>query len=99
MVVGQGTDAGAQPDVPSALGRGRNEHFGRGDDLQAGGVVFADPGFVVAQLVQVFDKFQVAFQGQRRVLSRGVERGHEDAETERGLHGSSSSLGVGRRLP
>ena len=82
LVVGQGGDARAQPDVRGALRRGGDEHLGRRDDLEAGRVVFAEPGLVEAQAVQVLDQLQVALERQRRVLPDRVERGQEDAEPE-----------------
>ena len=82
VVVGQGRDAGAEPDVLGALGHGGDEDLGGGDDLVAGRVVLAEPGLVEAQLVQVLDQLQVALEGQRRVLPDRVERGQEDAELQ-----------------
>ncbi len=82
LVVGQGGDARPEPDVRGALGRGGDEHLGRRDDLVAGRVVLAEPGFVEAQAVEVLDQLQVALEGQRRVLPDRVERGQEDAEPE-----------------
>ncbi len=82
LVVGQGRDARAQTDVRGALRRGGDEHLGRRDDLVAGGVVFAEPGFVETQAVEVLDQLQVALERQRRVLPDRVERGQEDAEPE-----------------
>jgi hypothetical protein len=67
--------------VLGALGRGRDEDLRCRDDLGAGGVVLADPGLVVAQLVEVLDQPQVAVDGAGRVLTRRVERGEEGSET------------------
>ncbi len=71
------------------LGRGGDEDLGAGDDLGAGGVVLADPGLVVAELVEVHDQVEVAFEGQRRVLTGRVERRHEDSETKTIRHEDS----------
>ena len=49
VVIGQRDDAGAEPDALGALGRGGDEQFGRGDDLEAGRVMLADPGLVVSR--------------------------------------------------
>ena len=75
-------DAGAELDVAGPLGRRGDEDLRRGDDLGAGGVVLADPGFVPAELVEVGDELEVALDGQRRVLPGSVERRHEDAEAQ-----------------
>ena len=58
---------------------------------RAGGVVLADPRLVVAELVEVHDQVEVALQGQGRVLSGWVERGHEDSEAKTIRHTSSLS--------
>ena len=65
VVVGQAGDAGAEADVPGALGGGGDDQLGRGDDLPAGGVMLADPGLVVAQ----------AGRGARASRCRGRWRG------------------------
>ena len=66
---------------------GGDEDLRRRDDLAAGRVVLADPGFVPAQPVEVFDQPQIPFEGQRRVLPGGMERRHEDPESEPIGHG------------
>ena len=60
MVVGQAGDAGAEHDVAGALGRRRDGQLGRGDQLPAGGMVLADPGLVVAQVIEPLDQLHVA---------------------------------------
>ena len=82
VVVGQRRHAGAQLDVLGALGRGGDEHLGRGDDLVAGRVVLTEPGLVEAQRIEVLDQLEVALEGEGRVLSHRVEGGQEDAELE-----------------
>src|SRR5438067_986595 len=44
-------------------------------------MVLADPGFVVAELVQPLDQFEIALQRKGRVLIRAVEWGEEDPES------------------
>ena len=100
VVVGQRRDAGAEPDVPGALRGGGDEDLGRGDDLVAGGVVLAEPGLVEAELVEVLDQLQVAFEGEGGVLAHRVERGQEDPELQAavgvdGGHGPPGVRGVG----
>ena len=81
MMIGQRTDAGAQANMVRALGRGGNKHLGRGNNLQAGGMMLADPGFVIAQFIETHDQFQVAFKGEGGVLTRGVKRSHKNTKT------------------
>ena len=44
-------------------------------------MVLADPGFVIAQLVEAFDQLQVTLKGQGRVLPGGVKGGHKNPKT------------------
>ena len=89
MVVGERGHARAEPDVTRARGRGGDEDFGGSDDLEAGGVMLADPRLVVAEAVEPLDQLQVAVEGRGRVLADGVERCEEDAEAHAigGVHG------------
>ena len=89
LVVGEGGDPGAEPDVLGPLREDGDGHLGGGDDLVAGRVVLADPGLVEAELVEADDEFEVALDGQGRVLADGVERGDEGAEGEGPVHGGS----------
>jgi hypothetical protein len=82
VVVGDGDHPGAELDVAGALGSGGDEDLGRGDDLAPGRVVLTDPRLVPAEAVEVLDELQVAFDRERRVLTRAMERRHEDAETK-----------------
>ena len=60
-----------------------DEDLRRGDDLGAARVVLADPRLVVAELVELLDRGDVAGQRGGRVLARRrVERRHEDAEAQ-----------------
>ncbi len=72
-MVGQADDAGAEFDVAGALGGGGDEDFGGGDGFPAGAVVLADPGFVVAELVEQLDQLEVALEGEGGVLAEPVE--------------------------
>jgi hypothetical protein len=82
VVVRHAGHAGPELDVPRALGGGGDEYLRAGDDLRPRRVVLADPGFVVAELVEVRDQVEVAFQRQGRVLTGRVERRHEDSEAK-----------------
>ena len=80
VVIRDADDARAEPYALCAFAGGREEDFGRGDDLPTAGVVLADPCLVEAELVEPGDEVDVAPQRQRGVLARAVERCHEDAE-------------------
>ena len=82
VVIGQAGHAGAETDVARALDGRADEDFRRGNGLPAGGVMLADPGLVVAQLVDPFDQFHVACHAERRILADAVERRQENAEGE-----------------
>ena len=91
LVVGERAHAGAELDAPRALGGDADEDLGRRDDLVAGGVVLADPGFLEAELVEPLDQLEVALERERGVLAGRMERGHEDAEAHRPVEGHQSS--------
>ncbi len=78
VVVGQGDDAGAEADVPGALGGECDEDLGRADDLVAGGMVLADPGLVEAEPVEPLHQLQIALQALGRVLLVRMERRQKD---------------------
>jgi hypothetical protein len=42
-------------------------------------MMLADPGLVVAKLVEKLDEFEVALEQERRILVVGMERRQEDA--------------------
>ena len=68
VVVGQRDDAGAEAYVAGAFGSSGDERRGAADVLVAAGMVFADPGLVVVQLVEVDEQIHVALEGERRVF-------------------------------
>src|SRR5713226_8934766 len=78
MVIRQADYARPKLDGAGALGRGGQVHLGRRDDLPAGAVVLADPGFVETELVEPLDQLHVALQGIGRVSADLMERGHEN---------------------
>ena len=80
MVIRQAGDARAKADVARALDGGADEHFRGRDGLPAGGMMLADPGLVVAQLVDPPDQLHVARHAERRVLADPVEGCEKDAE-------------------
>ena len=71
------------------LGGDGDEDLGGSDDLGPRRVVLADPGLIPAEPVEMLDQLEVAFERQRRVLPRLVERRHEDPEAEMVGHGCS----------
>ena len=82
VVVGQRDHAGAEPDALGALGGGGDEELRRADDLEASGVMLADPRFLIAEPVQPLDQFEIAPQRQRRVLVDRMERGQKNAAAQ-----------------
>src|SRR5260370_27860287 len=93
MMVGQRDDACAEADVARALGSGGQEHLRAGDDLEAAGVMLADPGLVIVQPVEMLDHLHVAVDRQGRVLAQRMEGREKDAGAEiavlyRTLHGA-----------
>ncbi len=78
VVVRQADDARAELDGARALGRRGQVHLRRRDDLPAGAVVLADPGFVETELVEPLDQLQVALEGIGRVSADLMEWGHEN---------------------
>src|SRR6185312_740102 len=57
-----------------------NDELRRGDCLPARRMMLPDPGFIVAQPVQVLDHLDVAGDGQRRVVAPAMKRSQENAE-------------------
>ena len=91
VVVGQRDHAGAEPDVARPLGGGGDEHLGAGDDLEAAGMMLADPRLMVVQPVEVLDQLHVAFDGEGGVLVQRMEGRQENA-------GAQIAVGQGRPL-
>jgi hypothetical protein len=63
----------------------------RGDQLPACRVVLADPGLVVAQVIEPLDQLHVAGQGKRGVLAQAMEGREEDAELHSAMRHAVSS--------
>src|SRR5581483_5621043 len=87
MMVGDADHPRTQHDPARALRRCRDEDVGRRNYFPSGRVMLADVGFVVTELVQPFDQFQIAFIGQRGVLSGRMKGRKKDAE----LHNADAS--------
>jgi len=86
VVIGQRRHAGAEADALRSLGSSRAEHLGRGDNLDAAGVVLADPRLIIIQPVQMLKQLEIALERQRRVFVPGVERRQKDAALEGRVH-------------
>ncbi len=82
MVVGQRHHAGAQPDVPGALGGRRDEHLRAGDQLVSAGVVLPEPGLVEPEAVQRLDPIHVVLQCVGWGLADRMERRDEHPEVQ-----------------
>ena len=94
VVIGQRHDAGAEPDALRALRRGGDEQFGARDDLEARGMMLADPRFLVTQPVEVLDQLEIALDAQRGVFVDGMEGREENAVAQ--LDGHVRSFGKWR---
>src|SRR5271170_3036431 len=93
MMIRHRGHARAQLDMPRSLGRRRNEHFGRADQLEAAGMMFADPDLVEPQPVHMLHQLQVTMEGPGGVLSRRVPRRKERSKLH--THQSSNVSGAG----
>jgi hypothetical protein len=65
--------------VPRALCDTGNENLRRRNDLEATGMVLADPGFVIPEPIEMADEVHVAVKREVRVLVDFVERCEEYA--------------------
>lgn len=82
MVIGQRQHAGLQFNAPRSLRRGRNEQLRTRRNLLSPGMMLADPGFVVIELVEPLHEFQVMFEGQDRILVRRRMRWNECSDSK-----------------
>ena len=80
VMVRERAHARPQPDVARALGRGRDEHLRRRNDLVARRVVLPDPRLVVGEVVEELDQLEVPPERVGGIVADAVERRHEDAE-------------------
>ena len=78
MVIRQGDHAGAELDVLGPLRRRRNEHLRAGDNLEPAGMMLADPGLGISQLIEIFEQPHIALHRLRRVFLQIVKRSEED---------------------
>src|SRR5678809_801724 len=90
MVIRQAGDAGAEHDVPGALGGGADEDFRRGDGFPARGVMLAHPDLVIAQVIEPLDELHVAVHRQGGVLAHPVEGRQENPELQSAMGPTSS---------
>src|SRR5271170_5699000 len=97
VVVGERDDPGPQSDPLGPLRGSGNEDLRRADDLTAGRVVLAEPDFVEAQRIEVFDELEISLQCQGRVGTRAVKRCDEIPKPELG-HWRSPTSRVVRTL-
>ena len=80
MVVGQRHHAGAELDRVGDLTGSRQEHLRRRDHLPSTRVMLTAPELVVAQVVEVRGKLEIALELQRRALAEGMVWCKERAE-------------------
>ena len=89
MVVRERDHPGPEPDAPRALGRRGDEDLRAGDDLEAAGMVLADPRFVIIEPVEPLDELEVALDREHRVLVEGVKGREKNAKPNVAAHGDS----------
>ncbi len=82
VMVRQRHDAGAEPDVAGALRRRGDEHLRASDQLEAAGMVLADPRLVIVQPVEMLEQLEVTLDRQGRVLVVVVKRREKDAAAQ-----------------
>src|SRR3981189_3527158 len=92
MRVGERAHAGAEFDSLGALGGGDQEHFRRRDRLPSGGVMLADPEFVVVKFVERLSEFEVALERELRMLPDWMMRREKHAEAKSLGHSSELLL-------
>ena len=95
VMIGQRNHTGAEPDMAGPLGRGGDKDFRRADDLEAAGMVLADPGFMVVQPIEQLHQVHVALQRERWVFGQIVERRQEDAAAQISFGHARWSPGAG----
>jgi hypothetical protein len=83
VVVGEGNDAGSQPDIARALGGGADKNFGRRNDFIACRMVLTDPSLIEAQRIEPFDELKISVEGRGGVLLYRVKRSEKNSETKR----------------
>ena len=66
---------------------------GEADDLATRGVMLAQPNFVEAKSIEMFDEFQVPLHGKRRIGTCSMKRCDEIPKSQLG-HGRSPSSRV-----
>src|SRR5713101_9650910 len=92
IMVADTHDTGTELDVPGTLRSDGNKDLGRSNDLGAGRMVLADPGLVPSETVEMLDQIEIALQGERGVVTRRMERRHEDSEAKSLRHAASPLL-------
>jgi len=65
--------------MAGALGGLGDEQFRAGDDLEAAGVMLADPGLVVIELVEMDEQLHVAVEAQQGVFAKRMKRGEKNS--------------------
>jgi hypothetical protein len=82
VVVGERIYTRTQLDVFGSFGSGSNHDFRRSDQFRPSRVVFADPGFVISEFIEVLKEFEVTLQSKSGVDTRLVHGRHEDSEAK-----------------
>src|SRR5580658_2676229 len=82
VVIWQRHHAGAKANVLRTLGGGGDEHFRRTDDFEASGMMFANPGLMIVQLVEMLQQLHVALQRERGIFAESMKRSQENAAAQ-----------------
>ena len=96
-VVRQGRDASPDPDLRGPLGGRRGEHERITDELDAPGVVLADPHLVQTQAVEVLHQLEITAQGAGGIAPRLMKGGEKDSEAKSCMHRASLAAARGGR--
>ena len=80
MMIGQRRHPRAQLDAARALRDRCDEELGTSRRLPPAGMMLADPGFVVVELVQPLDELHIVLEGENRILFGWNVRRDEGAE-------------------
>src|SRR2546425_1073702 len=90
---GERDDAGAKPNVARTLRGGRDEQLRAGDDLEAAGMMLADPRLVIIEPVEMDEKLHVAVEREQRVFGKRMKGSKKDAGFQKSVaHGGGAHV-------
>src|SRR6185437_4760234 len=94
MVIGQRKHAGAEHDALGARRRAGDEEVGRAIELEAAGMMLADPRLGEAEILEILDQLEIALHQERRVFVGRVKGRQENAgpQIPGWVHGSPRAV-------